>query len=196
MTRIESNSLSSLYAPNEQQLAAELGGDANAQVAAMMFMLSKEQKADASEQRDTTEARIRESQAEQVDEMREQADLMRVQAVSNMFFGMTSAALQIGAGGAGLAGQGGFSDIAKGHSQMYDTIGEFGDSMFESVIKDSEADATAAQHEADASIRELEEVNDNADDARDLKNTVLDFMRSIQEQKAEAAKMTTNWVKA
>jgi hypothetical protein len=63
-----------------------------------------------------------------------------------------------------------------------------GSGYFEKQATNRDADAQAQGNRAGTGIRALEQVEQNATEAQDMKKRTLDFMRSIQETKAEADK--------
>ncbi len=187
--RIESSQQPIYAFPTESEITADLGGDATAQMAAMMFLLSREQSRDASELRQATEDRIRDSQAAQISELREMADQMRNSAILQGVAGTIGASLSFASNFAGGVPQA----AMQADSQMVTTVGQVGGAILGAKSTDAQTSATAAEHEAQADIRDLEQVSEDADDARDLRKRVLDFMSTIQEQKAEAQSMA--WIK-
>src|SRR5690606_34488107 len=76
MTAIDSNNPTHHLSliPDQDQIAAQFGGDAAAELAAMVFLFARDRKSDAAEQRELMENRIQSAEAKQVREMYRQAD--------------------------------------------------------------------------------------------------------------------------
>lgn len=164
--------------PTRDSLAADFGGDAAAELAAMLFMFSRERSKDAAENRDALESAVQARQAQQVDLMHEQAEARFTGAVIQ---GVTQVA-------AGLVSLSGGSGDAQATSQYITGCGTIGAGNFNKQADNLGADALAQGHQADTGIRALEQVEQNATEAHDMRKRTFDVMSAIQESKAEADK--------
>lgn len=178
--------------PERGQIEQQFGGDAAAQLAAMLFLFARERSRDASEQRDVVEQRIAAQEARQVDQMREAAhDLRRSGAVEG--------AAKIASGAATLlsvTSEGPTSDDPKYYQALaagFEGVGAMGGGYFQGSSKLHDASAERASNAANAGVRELEEVNQDADEARDMRGRVLDFLDAVQEGRADAE--SSMWVR-
>lgn len=162
---------------NPVQIAADLGGDAAAQLAAMVFVFSRERSRQSAEQRDQIETQIANYQADQVEKLHQQADQAFEATVWNAAGQFVSTAGQAvgGSDGAviGAGVQTGFSLIAADVKLDADT---------------SAADATHAGNVAASHERRLQSVNSNSEDAKSLKEAAFDFLKAVEESKAEGDK--------
>lgn len=163
--------------PAQDSIAAEFGGDAAAQLAAMVFLFSRERSRDASENRNTLENAIQARQAEQVELMHDAADSRFAGAVISGFTQVV---------GGLVSSSGKSSDKAMGAA--VDGTGKMFAAGFTKLADDQSADALAQGNQAGTGIRALEQVEQNATEAQDTRKRTLEFMSAIQETKAEADK--------
>jgi hypothetical protein len=163
---------------SRESIAAEFGGDAAAELAAMVFVFSRERSKDAAENRNALENAVQAHQARQVELMHDAADAKFNGALIK---GATQA---IG----GLVSLGGDSAYIKATGEGVASLGTLGSGYFEKQATNREANAQAKGNRAETGIRALEQVEQNVSEAQDMKKRTLDFMSAIQETKAEADK--------
>ncbi|MCU0694438.1 MAG: hypothetical protein MUF54_23895 [Polyangiaceae bacterium] len=191
----------SLAYSNAEDIARELGGDINAQVAAMMLVHARENQHAAREARDVQEKAIAAEEHAQIAAMRDQADRIREQADAQQTGAWMSGLAGMAAGavtfyGAQFAGsdatQAAFTRC-EGVSTGVASAGKLAGGIYEAKATiarggatDAETDATAAGHRKQAAERQLDDIKDDARDARDMKRTVLDFLRDMNQSRADA----------
>lgn len=160
--------------PSQESLAAEFGGDAAAELAAMVFLFSRERSKDAAQDRDALENTIQAHEAKQVEALHDAAD-------SRFWSGVVAGGTQILSGIATAAGSPKVGQALSG-------TGTIASSYLSKEADLESAEATAQASQAQSGIRALEAVNDNAAEAREMKDRTLKFMDTIQATKAEANK--------
>jgi hypothetical protein len=175
--------------PTQAQIAAEFGGDSAAQLAAMVFLFSRERSRDSAERRDQIEGQIQQYENTQVHQMHKNADSMyaantwrALGQAANGVLGLVGANLSAekesaGAGSA-FAAAGGLLQGAAGIPAA-----GYQHSADKQAAKAERAGNQAASHE-----RSLESVTSDAEDAKSMKQAVLDFLQAIQETRAESDK--------
>jgi hypothetical protein len=170
-------------APTQDSIAAEFGGDAAAELAAMVFLFSRERSKDASENRNALENTVQAHQAAQVRLMHDEADSRFsgavVQGATQALSGMVSLA---------AASSGGSDGYLQATGKGIDSLGTLGAGYYSKIADNEKADAQAQSNQAGTGVRALEQVEQEASEARDMRKHTLDFMDSIQETKAEADK--------
>lgn len=185
--RVQSPPIQYDLLPDSEDLARELGGDVHAEVAAMVLLAAKDSRDGAREAKTHEERLLRATEDAQVEHMHAQADAVR------------SAAWYQGVGqiGAGFAQVGSALSLDKAGRPTEDSeIVGAGGEIFSGLtsLASAESRFAAAKHEADAtsasnlgaeSKRRIEDIRADLDDARDLKNAALDFLRNTTQ--AEAA---------
>jgi hypothetical protein len=164
--------------PSSDELAAELGGDIGAQVAAMVLLAARDNRNAAREAQRAEEANLFEQQRAEVEAMHAQADATR------------SAALDAARGKifAGSADIGAALVIDPQRAAALSALGDLGAgvqdlraSQHDFQAAEHSADATRAGNLAEASARRLDQLDSVIDDARDLKNDALSFLRGIRQ---------------
>lgn len=170
--------------PTQDQIAAEFGGDAAAQLAAMVFLFSRDRSRQSAERRDQIETQISVHQEAQVQKLHESADATYKAAVWNSAGAILQSSIQFAATGtkdstnalleaSGNLTQSSFGLLGATHSREAANL---------------QTDATHAGHKAGSYERSLESINTDADDAKSMKDAVYDFLQSVQESKAEGDK--------
>jgi hypothetical protein len=169
-----------------EKVSAELGGDVDAQIAALMLVSSHEQRKSLHQARQAAEKHLEASEHKQVQSMRDQADAIETAAVLKGVGQMCEGAGQITAGGFAL----GTNDQAAAQAMSTGT-GQVGGSGFDIVGSyydhkgaEKSADATAAGNRADADKRTLDDIRDNDRDARDVAHKALDMVDRLEETRA------------
>ncbi len=179
--------------PDQEQISAQFGGDTAAELAAMVFLFARERRQDAAEQRELTEQRIETAEAEQVDELHEQATYAMWGAFFNGAAQIASGAGQIGSGCKLAVGDEATAAMRQGGGEAFGGVLQLGGAISQGEAGHHEASAQEASHAADAAKRDMDEVNENRDEAQELGNRVLDFLDEIQKLKAEGQQAV--WVK-
>lgn len=170
--------------PTQAQIAHEFGGDASAELAAMVFLFSRERSRHSAEQRDQIERHIQQFESSQVEKMHQSADATYDAALKQSAGQLINGTLSFAGSAAGDdwgpalqasgdATQGAFNLWAANDKLEADNLS---------------ADAEHAGNKAGSYERSLETVNSDADDAKSMKDAVYDFLQSIVDSKAEANK--------
>jgi len=202
-----------LIGMNTDALASELGGDINAQVAAMVMIAGREKRAQIQQSRRAEERLIQSMEDQQVHEMRQQAEDIRSAGLWEGLGTIVGGALTIGAGAAQIKGAtlqadqaalavtdeaasikaGEAAEVWKGGATMANgaaSVAEGGGKViasgYEKSAKMHEAEATAADNTAAAARRRLEDLRDEAKSAEEDQRSAIDFLRDIN-QSAGAA---------
>jgi hypothetical protein len=181
---------------DKHQIALELGGDVEAQLAAMVLVYANENEERADQARDATEDMIRDAGDKQVSELRQQADDIRSGGFVAALGGVLGGAATVGSGIHGvtqidlssseavLDKVGSVQKVIEGTGTVVDALGQGGAAAYQGAASHHEANATAADNDAAAAERRLDEINDDIDKARDLYNDVLDFLESVNQSQA------------
>jgi hypothetical protein len=160
------------FTPDQSDLATELGGDASAQIAAMLLEHAHESRDGASEARLHEEQNLAAQQAREVEMMREQADHIRAA-------GLTEGVSMMVGGGLNMMAAGTDTKALSGAAEVYQGLGKAGAALEEARGQESAAAAKQAGHHASASERRLEDIRTEAQEARELVRTVMDFLRDV-----------------
>jgi hypothetical protein len=160
------------FTPNQSDLATELGGDTSAQIAAMLLEHAHESREGASEARQREEQNLAAQQAREVEMMREQAAHIRAAGVAEGVSLMVGGGLNMMAAGTNTPVLSGAAEVSKG-------FGKLSASIEEARGQESAADAKQAGHHASAAERRLEDIGTEAQEARELVRTVIDFLRDV-----------------
>lgn len=165
--------------PTQDSIAGQFGGDTAAELAAMVFLFSRERSKDAADTRDALENGIQARQAEQVHQMHKQADANFTSAIVKGIGQVVDGVVSLDSNATGED---------KGAAKIFGATCNVTGAVFDKVASEAEAEATAQGHKADAGIRALEQVDQDSADAREMRNRTLDFMSSIQDIQAETDK--------
>jgi hypothetical protein len=162
-------------------IAAELGGDPEAYLAAMVMKFANEDSKAAREHKAALEEHIAQVQGEEIQDMRDQADEMRTAGLWAAGGGVIGGLCTAGAGVAGFAIEDSgtsalASKVLEGSGKVVEGVGKGGDGIYSQAAKNQEADATAGGNRADAAIRKLDAVEEELDSARELEKDALDFL--------------------
>jgi hypothetical protein len=160
------------FTPNQSDLATELGGDASSQIAAMLLDHAHDSRAGAREARQHEEQNLAAQQAREVEMMREQADHIR-----NAGFAQGTA-MMVG-GSLNMVAAGTDTKALSGAAEVYQGVGKVGGALEDARAQESAAAAKQAGHHASASERRLEDIRTEAQEARELVRTVIDFLRDV-----------------
>lgn len=171
---------------NYEQVSAELGGDVDAQIAALMLVSSHEQRQSLEKERQATEKHLEASENAQVKAMRDQADAVEKAGILKGAGQICQGAGQIVSGGFGMG-----KDVQQPAQNMSTGTGNIGGagldmigSHYQGVADGKAADATAAGNCADADKRTLDDIRDNDKDARDTARKALDMVEQLQNTQA------------
>jgi len=168
------------FTASQSELATELGGDASAQVAAMLLEHAQESREGASEARLSEEEHLAEQQARQVAMMREQASHIRNAGISEGISLIVAGGLNIAAGSAG-------DQALSGGAQVSQGIGKGGAALEEAEGQECAAAAQQAEHSSSAAERRLDDIRTDAQEARELVRTVIDFLRDTSQTETASA---------
>jgi hypothetical protein len=182
-------SASVLTLEHQETIAEELGGDLDAQLAAMLLKQADERRNMTRVSRDALEKQISSLEEEQVAKLRKKAEEIRRAAVNEGWATIVGGAGTAASGVAGLCGdadtrsalrafQGG-AELAAGSGKLMSASDNF-------AAGQADADATAAEHGAAAAKRELDGLNDEARDARELRRTALEMLAETNRSRAAA----------
>lgn len=179
---VENRSVSILM-QTQDQLAAELGGDVNAQVAAMLLKHSQERKSALREERQAQEQLVSTMEARQVAKMRESATEIRTAAQERAIGQIANGACQIAGGCVSMGG----SEIDQAVGEAWKGTGASAEGVtsFDAAEHDyakgmADADAKQAEHLAGEASRGLEDIKDDQKSAHELVRTALDFLKEIR----------------
>jgi len=187
--------MSALLFMSPEQIATELGGDVNASVAAMMLIHAKQMRELVQTARSFEEENLRIHEERQVRAMHEQADRIRAAGITEGVGLMASGGFQIASGIVGLSGttlrSGELTPRAQGTQAVLQGAGAGANGVSQLVAAgDKHAadvaniEATAAEHRAEAAKRRLDDLEDEAAEARDLTKKVIEFLRDQTRTKA------------
>lgn len=182
-------------------IAAELGGNPEAYLAAMIVKFAGQRSDALRETRVQIEKHINDMQAEQVERMHEQADEMRNGALLSAGLGIAGGACTIGAGSLGIdsadevdAAGNATAEATKmtGRAKELEGLGKVFDGsatgvggIYDKKAKDTEADATSSGNRAAATERQMDAVKDDLDSARELEKSALDFLDQANQTRAQ-----------
>jgi hypothetical protein len=182
------------FTADQSELATELGGDASAQIAAMLLDHAHDSRETTREARLHEEQHLVAQQEREFEMMMEQADHIRSAGLAEGISMMVAGTLNIAAGvvTAGTAdatgtlqGRAGaevgkaVSTSLSGGAQVSQSFGKVGAGLEEAEAQESAAAAKQATHRSGAAERRLEELRTEAQEARELVRTVIDFLRDV-----------------
>jgi hypothetical protein len=160
-------------------LDLSVGADPQTRLALMVLKFASDRREMASKQRDATEATMQQFEQRTVDLMHEKADEIRDAAVQVL-------ACQLAGAGAKIAGTAsGESGYGEADSEIYGAVGGYLDELSKGRLADLEGFIKGAENRASEAERRLDEINSEGEDARDLKNSALDFLREANSTQAE-----------
>ncbi len=180
------NNAEMLPSPALQELL--LGGDAGAQIAAMMMMLSKTQRDSARETRKGAESAEDAAQRSELGAMRDAAE--------KRFEGATREAVMKGIGGACTLAAGAAeanNDKAgagslKGANEASTALGGYLRAERDHEAAGCDIQAKAAANTASTAKRQIDDARDLEKDAKDLMNRVMSFYKEYATSKEDAQK--------
>jgi hypothetical protein len=178
--QIEGSSVMGAVLGTQNQLAAELGGDANAQVAAMMLVHARDKGENLRTMRRAERENLRLHQEKQVQSMRSKAEenyaAARIAAYGKMVDGACSVAGGVATCCESEALASGLSGAGKIASAYTDGVS----ALHSRKAAYKEVEATAAEHLATESKQRLEDLRDEQFEMQKLTRTALDFLRGVQ----------------
>jgi hypothetical protein len=173
--------------PTEAQIAADFGGDASAQLAAMVFLYSRERTRQSAEQRDQLESQICAFEDKQIQKLHQAAE-------ASYDASIWQAGGQLVGAAANVVGSG-LSATGNACGAVVSAVGDMTDGACQFIAADDRraasnlsADAEHAGNRASSFERGLESVESSADDAKAMKDAVYDFLQAVQDSKAERDK--------
>jgi len=187
--------MSALLLMSSEQIAAELGGDVNASVAAMMLLHAKQMRESVQTARSFEEENLRIHEECQVQAMHEQADRIRAAGIAEGVGLIASGGCQIASGIVGLSGsrlasgeltpsRQGTQAVLQGAGTGANGVSQLSAAGDKHAADRADANATAAGHRAEATKRRLDDLQDEAAEARDLAKKVIEFLRDQTRTKA------------
>ena len=178
------------------QIASELGGDTNAQVAAMLVVHSKERSQQLRQARGAEEEHLRESEDREVAEMRDEAREIREAARARAVGGIFEGIMTIGAGyfevASGTQSDEASAKVLSGYGKGVEGAGKAGKGAYDlDAAEDDHAAAMArveaqkAKNRAGASERRLDDLKDDLAEARELRQKAIDFVKDATQGQAD-----------
>ena len=181
-TSIQSSVLTSFG--SQAEMAAELGGDVNAQMAAMVLKHSQESREDLETVRDLEEANITKLEREQVESMMDQADAVRTAGLISGGTQMASAAFGALGSITAAKGQDEVAQVFNVIAQGAGGVGELAASGSHHDAAVAQANATQQGNAAEAAKRRFDEVNSELDEVRAFAREGMDFLKEIRRTEA------------
>jgi hypothetical protein len=184
---VDPNNVAALETPKPASAAREsvldigfgVGSDPQTRLALMVLEFASDRRDMAAKQRDATEATMQQFEQRAVDLMHEKADEIRDAAVQVLACKLVGAGAKI----AGTAsGEGGYGEA---DSQIYGAVGGYLDELSKGRLADLDGSIKSAENRASEAERRLDEIKSEREDARDLKNSALDFLRDANATQAE-----------
>jgi hypothetical protein len=152
-----------------EQLAT---GDLAAQLAAMMWKLSSEQKQVTRDLENTYDKMQDQAEQRQVEHKRDKADASMVEGILTGIAEMGAGGLTIGAG-ASLTESPGAAKECEGLAKLTEGVGKLAATFFHAKAEHLDADATASEHASAWAKRSAERMHE---DARDLEKSISDAL--------------------
>lgn len=182
------------FTADHSELATELGGDASAEVAAMLLTHARDSREGTREARLHEEQHLAAQEAREVEMMMEQADHIRTAGLYEGIGTMTAGVLNIASGvtsavtadatgtleGGAHAGLGkAIATSLSGGAQLSQGASKYLAETEKAEGQESAARAKQAAQRSGASERRLEDLRTEAQEARELVRTVIDFLRDM-----------------
>lgn len=175
-----------LPSPALQELL--LGGDAGAQIAAMMMLTSKKQRESARETRRDAEEAERSAQQSELAAMREAADKRFEGAQRDAVLRGFGGACTMAAGGADANKDAAGAGALKGTNEAAGAVGGLLRAERENAAAGCDVEAKAAGNSATTAKRAIDDARDLEKDAKDLMNRVMSFYKEYVTSKEDATK--------
>lgn len=174
---IQSSVLTSMN--SQAEMSAELGGDINAQLAAMVLKHSQSRQDDLESVRDLEEANILKAEKAQIGAMMDQADATRSAGRADALGQLTGAVL------AGVSAGGDKAAAGKAAGELANAVGGLvaAGSKHEAAV--AQVNATEHGNAVEAAKRRLEEVSSGLSEAKVLAREGVDFLKEIRRQEAQ-----------
>jgi len=170
---------------SDDQIALELGGDTQAQLAAMVIKHGAERRENLDEAKGRQEQFVRERQQDQVYNMRSEAEHIRNQAQTEGWTQIAASGFQF-AGAVSGSGEGG--DALEAMGNAYTGWGKMvaaGEGLKAGM---AHADATAADHRAQEGLRRIDALLEDIDGLKDFEAAGMEFVKTVQDIRAETNK--------
>lgn len=190
---IESVPPSTYHLIDQDHIAAELGGDVGAQLAALLLTSARDSREAARAERSEEEANLREAEAHQVELMLEQAESVRAAGTARAYGMMVSGAVNVTGSAAAMAidldqpgsplGQEIQGSLAGGGKLVEGTF-DFDATCSDFAADIERAQATTMANLAAESTRRLDDAKAAEADARELARTALEFLRNVNQLEA------------
>ncbi len=170
-----------------------LAGDPTTQIAAMMLEHAKTSRELNHQQRSVEELRLRELQADQVDQLRLKATRTAIAGFTQGAAGIASGALKIGACGSKAEGDADVAGYLKGTAEGVSGSGTAVSAYFKYEAGQADANGTECEHKSGEALRRLEDLRDESGQLRELNRSALDHLRAIQDAKAATDQAITSY---
>ncbi len=182
----EATNADMLPSPAMQELMA--GGDAGAQIAAMMMMMSKQQRQSARETRRGAEKAEDAAQRHELDAMRSAADERLEGATKEAILKGFGGACTMAAGAADAGGDKAGTGALKGASEGSFGLAGYARAEGDHAAAGRDVEAKAEGNAASTAKREIDDARDAEKDAKDLMNRVMSFYKEYATAKEDASK--------
>lgn len=182
--RVDNSPVSAIALASQETLAAELGGDANAQVAAMMLVHARDKGTDVRAMRQTQRARVEEHHERQIEAIRNKADAEYAAARAAAYGKLAEGAGMIASGGA-MTKSGGevTSQVFAGCGKAGAAFGDGVSAIHGKKAGRLEAAAVQEEHAMSDAQQTLDELRDEQIDLQKLSRAAIDFLRDAQSAK-------------
>lgn len=173
--RVQSQSPEIFVLRSAEQLALDLGGDPSARIAAMALIASKETRDATQEARAREEQHLQAQEVAQVRAMHAQADALRRASTIEGISQVAGGGLQIAAA---TLDQCETAKALGGATEVLGGMGKVGSAQERFVASVHEANSVRSGQLAEASARRFRDLESSLDQARDLRNAAVDFLRT------------------
>lgn len=158
------------FSADQSELAAELGGDVSAQIAATLMVSARESRDGAREARINEEQHLEAQQARQVEMMMKQAEHIRNAGLAE------GVSMMVG-GGLNMVGAGTGDKAFNAGAEIYQGYGKGVAGVEDAEAQRCAAAATQAGNQSSAAERRLDDIRTQTQEATELVRSVIDFLR-------------------
>ncbi|MCA9600032.1 MAG: hypothetical protein KC776_42305 [Myxococcales bacterium] len=174
---------------SEEQLAVELGGDTNAQMAAMMLKHGSDRRTATRHMRHQEEKHLEAMEAKEVSKLREQAREELVAARQKAVGKMVGGALGITSGVVGGCFEGKGAEYAasslKASQSGVEGASEYVAAGSADRASQAQIASKEASNKAEEAKRRMEDLKDDEQSAREIVRSAVDFLKNITQGKAD-----------
>lgn len=193
MTNIssDSNAQSATHAYLEEA-SREFTDDPSTNLAILMIEHANESRHDARELGLAEEQHRRNLEQQQVQAMHAEADCIRAagraKGIGGIIGGIFTAAGGAAQFSASSPGADGVGSVYSGSGQLASRSGELAGSDYDRRAQNARADQTEFGHRIDASDRRRQDLDEQAQEALELRRTAIDHLHDVSESEANAAR--------